>query len=1261
MKRISVIAGGLVLGGLLVWQFVFLGNPPRTILFPPPSDPPIPAVLDELSSVDVYDVPLDTVVAELAKRHGTTIQLDLPGLKREGITGAERVTCRLKNVSLRSILRHVTRNVTPALCVVSWNGVVTITTQAEQSMSSHRIEHLHSFAESLESGSNLDPSAFGYVLENVLPWMSVREQLAFVPGGILASVTAEEHARLAELLQKLAAIARQPNSIAPVRVGEVRTPAVAAIERALARRISLKFVNVTLSEVARDLERRLGVPVFVDEFVLRVSGVSDPRISGAIADASAEYALDHLLRPYGLQAVLRDEALSITLQDVEDAHLRLYPVADLANRLGDSAFEFPSILERNDRGSVRVFGTSSYPIPAAALIVHSTPQGHRHVERLLAELRHAAFGTPVSAATGPRAWLRQRVTVKRDNVRWEDLLNELAAQYGFAFRVDHTAYESAMLDPPVSVAVEDEPLIAALDRVLRPMELGCTSDEERLVIASIDEVAVNETRFYRPHALFAGHSIEPTNEDWREAIQTIFPDVYHEPIVFSDVIALSLGGNEHERVTAFFDACRRLSRPGPHAIVTLAQTSDVIVRLYPVADLPGDTRRLESLATELLTPGESSVTWLPEILIVSGHLADHQEIERLLAALRAWPSRPAGVQVRSTVLDDDRFAALQKRVTLARRNEPLAEIVAALATQQCVPLNVANGQSKFGGSSWLIGARLEQGLDRLLRQHGLGYGENASGRIDDLPPGENRFTRLYDVADLRPAARRPGLAESVLLREFSIDALREHFPAVAPSQTVWDVLSSAAAINTNGSTAAVLHGDRLVVRGRLGFHRLVERLLADERRGSAAPSPNDPWVALRQPVSLDCDGLTVGEAVERLARLVGVPVGYLPHPPQSALHLVDPFAVPDDKTPRATLHFRDLPFREIVRRLYPPPYDLDVVVEDEMLVVERRGAAEWGPRTEVHDARRIIARHPALADAALADLLCWTIRPGVWRHGTMTVAMNVAGRLVVNGDGSLQIEVSDWLAWLEHEAPQSIDLNTGRSDATRSSTVPFARYPPYELTGVTSVYPPVTSPKRPRDVERLLRQAHGDAGPWERGYAFWRLSHWSAPDDATMRTVLGWLKGCDGPSDWERQLCHLVSGWGLPEECAPWVAERLGDRKFASRQPSYVRLLISSGTAGQAAWSGVLRRSTKFRLRELLDQTAEPDRNWLWQPVPGLLADWGQPSSDEDQARRFADLVKSLGHGFSGFEQLQANWQKGSARERALAARIDAVLRGTGN
>lgn len=1149
MKRVSWIATGLILAGLLVWQVVFLGNPPRTILFPPPPDPPIPAVLDELSSVDVTSVPLATVVAELAQRHGTTIQLDLPGLQRAGITGKEKVTCRLKKVSLRSVLRHVARCVAWDLRVVSWNGVITITTEDEQSLPSHRVERFHSLADLLASGNDADLLSILSLSIDGMPAVDV-DRFEWTPGGILASLPVEQHALLAELLAKLAEIARQPDSLAPVRVGEVRTPAVAAIEAALARRIDVNFVGVPLSVVAADLEKQLGVPIILDRVALASAGRPDPRIFGAIADVPAEYALSCLFPPYGLEAVLRDETLLITTLGVadDDYRLQLYPVTDLMSWLEGDGGQLEAVI-----ASIPYRPKLNH-VQGNALVVTHTADGHRQIERFLTEVRQAVFGTPIPVATGPSTWLRQRVTAKHDQIRWEELLNEWTTPHGIRFRIDPSAYESALLDPPIAVDVVDEPLSAALDRLLSPLGLASFADGERVVIATSNSFDIGELRCIRPTAVFAGRPIEATAPDWAEVFNTLFPgDLLNIDTLGDAIVVRSRHGQEP--VLAFFEVCRRFNEPGPHAIVTWAKTTGWSIRLYPVADLSDNAKLaslLSSVASSAISPrNEVPFVSLPGILVVNAEDSVHQEVERLLTALRAWNSRPAGVRVRGTVLDDERFAAMQRPTTLVPRDGPLSEIAASLAAQHQVPLDVPDYGERSGNRAWLLGAPFETAFARLVGQHGLNYAKQTGGQSDGS--SGTFFTRLYDVADLRSAARRPGLDPSVLPAA-ARDAVRESFPALVPVG-MWDVLSRLVSDDRQNHDAK-LRGDVLVARGPLAFHRLVERLLAAERRGIAAPSPDDPWAALRQPVSFDGDGLTAGEAIERLARLVRVPLGYFPvEPPQRR----DPFAAGSD-APRVTLHVRDLPFRDVVRRLFPPPFELDVIVEDEMLVLVTQASASvtWRPTHEVHDARRIVARHPALADAALTDLLGWTFMPGGWGRKRMK-ATNVAGWLVVHA-WLEPTEVSDWLAWLEREAPRLVDLSTGRSDAARVPR-PANQSEHTESTAdpeFAGIIPPATGPERPHDVELLLRQAHGDAEPFERGYACWRLSHWSTPDAVTLRTVVGWLKSCDEPGDWERQLCHLITGWGLPAEAVPWVAERLNDEKFETRRTSYRRLHASS-------------------------------------------------------------------------------------------------------
>lgn len=1216
MKTILTTAG-LLLAAWLVWQFAFLGNPPWTIFLPPPPEPPIPAVLDEPSSVDVVDAPIDAVVAELAKRHRTTIQV-----QPSGLLGTNTVTCKLQGVTLRSVLNHLLRQVSSDLCVASWNGTLTITSRQEQDLPSHRVERMHSIVEwiALDADRGVGELLQMFFSSDGDPF-GPEFELDWLPGVLLLSATPERHADLADLLAKLTELARQPNAVATVRVGEARTPALEAIERVLTQRTSLRFEGQPLSAVAAELQRRWGVPVIVDTLALQMVGQTDPRVFGEIDDVPARYALEALLAPHSLRAFVRDEAVCIATPGFADEAgcLRLYPIHDLLERsepdeLRQMIREFAVPMDGKP-GNMR----TGLQLAGSTLVAQGTEQYQRNIEEFLFELREVvASHSPSPRWAGPRAWLNHRVTVRHDSIRWEDFLRALERQYGFAFRVAPSAFESALLDPPIDVAADNEPLDILLERLLLPLHLYFHADAHRIVITSESESPL-QPRMYRLRPIFADERREPTNEEWRQAIRVMLSKDRehgdHKVVMRGEVAIVRARQRDHGRLERMLTACREARLSGRHRAHDIPDSSRRF-RLYPVQDLlahadnesrahTNSEAELTSFIALLFSPGESRrVAGLPGLLLADASSKHHDEIERLLTALRAASARPA--PVRSMTLRDDHLTALVEPATLQVGDEPLEGLIAELAKKHGVPIAFADAEEpgpELGGERRaaaperelrVLGANLETALDWLMRSRGRWLAEGPTGLIVQARGPTENVLRLYDVSHLLPkrgAALNP-----------------EWF---ARPRGVWDLFQHLTQSNWLGNDTAVRHGGLMAVRGRRSVHRLVERLLAAERRGSKTPQPDDPWVALEQPVSLTCTGLSASDAVAQLAARVPVPIIYWADGPAA---------------PPVTLDVRDMPLREVVRRLRSPPFGLELVVADELLVVVPQDEADRiGGTFTAFDVRRLQTQYPALTDLSLVELLRG--RSGLQPIAGLEPVACFRGWLLVNAGWRELADVHERLVWLERAAPTLSDLN-------RSG--------------------------QPRDVALLMSQARGKAGPMLRSYALWRLSLWKDPDETTVRTVTGWLRDGDETSDWERSLIRLLGVWGLPADAVPWVLPRIAERSFVSQEGSYFRLLVSSGTAGQAEFAKILRTPTPIRLPELFANAPKDIRVWLWQPLPDLLADLGRPSATKDELARFTHLVSSLGPLHDELGALVREWQGGDADEQALVERYEAAMKAAG-
>jgi len=120
-----------------------------------------------------------------------------------------------------------------------------------------------------------------------------------------------------------------------------------AIRQVLAKPVDLAFTETPLADVAKSLERTLGVPVRLDRKPLDDVGISGDRpITFQVSSISARSALDLLLRPLDLTWVIAHEMLLITtpeerIRDALNKPIRLEssktPLAEVVQSLREKA------------------------------------------------------------------------------------------------------------------------------------------------------------------------------------------------------------------------------------------------------------------------------------------------------------------------------------------------------------------------------------------------------------------------------------------------------------------------------------------------------------------------------------------------------------------------------------------------------------------------------------------------------------------------------------------------------------------------------------------------------------------------------------------------------------------------------------------------------------------------------------------------------------------------------------------------------------
>jgi hypothetical protein len=209
------------------------------------------------------------------------------------------------------------------------------------------------------------------------------------------------------------------------------------IEAALLEDASVEFVETPLQDVIDYLKDRHKIEIQLDTKALDAASIgSDTPITRNLKNITLAAALRHVLGPFGLTYVVRDEVLLITTPDAvrQMVDVRVYKVSDLvaaneAVALADTVLRaltgappesprpLPAPAQAGSNGAASGAATSGERRPALnldfnlvsiepfrdTLIVRANYQGHKATERLLTELRSKLTKLQAMPAVQPPA------------------------------------------------------------------------------------------------------------------------------------------------------------------------------------------------------------------------------------------------------------------------------------------------------------------------------------------------------------------------------------------------------------------------------------------------------------------------------------------------------------------------------------------------------------------------------------------------------------------------------------------------------------------------------------------------------------------------------------------------------------------------------------------------------------------------------------------------------------------------------------------
>lgn len=348
------------------------------------------------------------------------------------------------------------------------------------------------------------------------------------------------------------------------------------VRDALATKVSLEYTDKPVTEIAADLQAKLGVTIFVEtEYFEAELGMEleKERVSLRVKDISLENALELLCRQCAeMRMTVKDNVIHITTRERYDETLtmKMYPwkfwepehrwgprfhddlemlfgpprraaftpgffLADTTPQAELAAVAFPPIDDRDSICDIITTlvapgsweetgrGNATFAPFSQWLVISQTPDGHREVGKLLRALEQKP---PVRTAAEMRITQRlaEPVTWNFKEKPLADVAWELTQQLGVNVVVDtvamihyeHETGEELPPNPAVTSEVADMPLAEALAKMLRPLKMSFTMKHGAVLLTTAAEAKPErECRIYN---VFGATDLGLDNADVMEMI-----------------------------------------------------------------------------------------------------------------------------------------------------------------------------------------------------------------------------------------------------------------------------------------------------------------------------------------------------------------------------------------------------------------------------------------------------------------------------------------------------------------------------------------------------------------------------------------------------------------------------------------------------------------------------------------------------------------------------------------------------------------------
>lgn len=384
-----------------------------------------PAFLNEPTSGEFFDTPLEEFLSILSSQHDVSILLDSTALNEEGIETDLPITLNVDPFPAPDNSDQKENDAADSK--VSDNAVVTLQQALDWMTRAHGLEwyveegiiHLTSLAGEEEREVSrsyfirqflVDGFTENSLIETIQEMTSGQWQSIDGEGGTLGLVgdvlTIRQNWQTHREIELLLGTLLTREQEAPVRYPAESLRLTRQIEQRLEE---ANFIETPLNELVAFLSDTSGIRIHIDNEALQEEGWdTDASVSLTLKNQSIRTILRLALKPLELQAIVHEGTLEITTAVRADETLSTvaYDVRDLDNNTGQLEQLEAAILstnggpwaDRNGDGGVLL-------IPGGGrMLVRQTDDGHREIRQLLvAQRRAATLGKTFDAIDAPMA------------------------------------------------------------------------------------------------------------------------------------------------------------------------------------------------------------------------------------------------------------------------------------------------------------------------------------------------------------------------------------------------------------------------------------------------------------------------------------------------------------------------------------------------------------------------------------------------------------------------------------------------------------------------------------------------------------------------------------------------------------------------------------------------------------------------------------------------------------------------------------------